>query len=655
MQILLTGGSGLLGTELLKLDATLDAPSRATLDMSDAEAVSEYVAATNPDVILHAAAITNNRDIEAHPGDALDVNIVGTANLARACIGTRIRLVYLSTDYVYKGDRGDYVETDELLPVNLYAWTKLAGEAAVRAVPNHLIIRTSFGRAEFDYPAAFSDKWSSKEYVDLIAPDLLEAARSPLTGVVHIGGPRRTIYDYAVERNAKVNRIERGESAHESPADTSLNQEKWQAYKLGEGIVRGVTACRICGNNDMTTYLDLGMLPLANNLAPTAVEARQMQRFPMQVQFCNDCALSQLSAVVDPRAMFSHYTYRSSINKGYIKHCREMARSVRNLLSLTEADLVVDVAGNDGALLAEFREEIGVKVLNVDPAENIAAIAESRGIPTINDFWSVEIAAKILQDYGKPKLITATNVFAHVDDVRGFVKAAKNCLHEHGALMLEFPYAVDFIEHREFDTIYFEHLSYVLVEPVRRLAASIGMSVFDVQKQDIHGGTVRVFIGFEGANEIRPSVGKFLDYEKNNGFHESGIYQGWKREIDNLIADLCKQLDRLKKGGAKIAAFAASAKGNTLLNACRLDSSTIDYIVDDTPEKIGKFSPGTGIPIVDRSRLAADPPDYLVILAWNFTREIIDSTSEYSQDGGRYIIPIPGFRVIDRETKVSDE
>ena len=204
MRILLTGGTGLLGTELQKLDAGLVAPSRGELDIRDAGAVADCFASVKPDVILHTAAVTNNRDIEADPDEALEVNIVGTTNIARACLGTRIRLVYLSTDYVYRGDRGNYDEVDEVLPSNLYAWTKLAGEAAVRAVPNHLIIRTSFGAAEFAYPAAFADKWSSKEYVDIIAPEILKAARSPLTGVINIGGPRRTLYEYASARNPDV-------------------------------------------------------------------------------------------------------------------------------------------------------------------------------------------------------------------------------------------------------------------------------------------------------------------------------------------------------------------------------------------------------------------------------------------------------------------
>ncbi|MDH5241627.1 MAG: class I SAM-dependent methyltransferase, partial [Gammaproteobacteria bacterium] len=250
---------------------------------------------------------------------------------------------------------------------------------------------------------------------------------------------------------------------------------------------------------------------------------------------------------------------------------------------------------------------------------------------------------------GRPALITATNVFAHVDDVRGFVRAAKNCLAEDGTLMLEFPYGVDFIEHREFDTIYFEHLSYVLLEPVRRLAESLDMIVFDVQKQDIHGGTIRVFIGNKGSRAVLPSVAAFVAREKEEGYHDVGVYEAWNQEIDDLIADLVQQISALKKGGARIAAFAASAKGNTLLNACRFDTDTVDYIVDDTPEKIGRYSPGTGIPIVSRKVLAEDPPDYLLILAWNFAKDIIASTGDFSTAGGKYILPIPGFRVVGGE------
>jgi hypothetical protein len=430
-----------------------------------------------------------------------------------------------------------------------------------------------------------------------------------------------------------------------------MQENSGDAPHNNTGIVREVTCCRVCGGSDLVNYLDLGMMPLANNLAATATDAKAMSRFPMQVQYCRDCSLSQLTVVIDPREMFSNYAYRSSISQAYIDHCREMAKSMRDSLGLKQDDLVVDIAGNDGALLAVFKDELGVRVVNVDPAENLAEIAEAQGVTTMTSFWGTDAADRIVAEHGKPSLITATNVFAHVDDVRGFVAAARDCLCDDGTLMLEFPYGVDFIEHREFDTIYFEHLSYVLLEPVRRLAESLKMAVFDVQKQDIHGGTIRVFIGHEGTHKVLPSVGEFIANEKREGYHDAEVYADWNREIDELIRDLVEKITALKVGGAKVAAFAASAKGNTLLNACQFDAETVDYIVDDTPEKIGRFSPGTGIPIVDRTVLAEDPPDYLVILAWNFAKEIIASTAEFSAGGGRYIIPIPAFEIIETDSE----
>lgn len=414
----------------------------------------------------------------------------------------------------------------------------------------------------------------------------------------------------------------------------------------GQGIIREVTTCRVCNSADLVNYLDLGLMPLANNLAASADDAKAMARYPMQVLYCRDCSLSQLTVVIDPREMFSNYAYRSSISSAYVEHCRAMARAVSESPGLQADDLVVDIAGNDGALLSVFKQELGVRVVNVDPAENLAQIAEQQGVPTISEFWDAAVAQRIVAEYGRPRLITATNVFAHVDDVRGFVAAAKDCLAEDGALMLEFPYGVDFIEHREFDTIYFEHLSYVLLEPVRRLAADLGMQVFDVQKQDIHGGSVRVFIGAADAHEVLPSVDAFIAAEAANGYHDAAVYEAWNAEIRDLIDDLVAKVRGLRQQGAHVAAFAASAKGNTLLNACGFGTDDVAYIVDDTPEKIGRFSPGTGIPVVDRSVLAADPPDYLLILAWNFAREIMASTSDLAAGGGKYIIPIPAFQVI---------
>ncbi len=566
LQILLTGGSGLLGTELRRLEPHLLAPTREELDINDAASVKKYVASHSPDIILHAAAMTNNREVEANPEMAQTVNVGGTANLVRACDGSRIRLVYISTDYVYKGDKGNYSESDEVEPFNLYAKTKLAGEIEVRGVPNHLIIRTSFGASKFDYPEAFIDKWSSKEYVDVIAPKILEAARSPLTGVVNLGGKRRSLYEYAVERNPNVNKSKLRDSHHESPIDTSLNLSRWDDYVHDRGAVRGVTSCRVCGNTELVKYLDLGMLPLDNNPANSVEEAIDMERFPMQLLYCGDCSLSQLSIIIAPDLLISSRTNDSSKNVSDVRHVRTMPRS------------------------------------------------------------------------------PDTKFFSRVDDVNGFLAAARDCLHGEGAVVLECPYSVDFIENRAFHTVDFEQLNYVLVKTLIRLATMQGMEVFNVEKYDNRSATVRVHLGFEGKQVIEPSVGKFVEDEQIGGFHDVDIYREWGIEIDGRIEDLRRRLGKLKNDGAKISAFGASPNSNTILNACRLDRETIDYIVDETPRKAIKFSPGTGIPIVDRSVLNDERPDYLVLLAWNIADEILASMAGFD---GNLIVPFPAFRIIE--------
>lgn len=645
MKILITGGSGKLGSELRKLNADIIAPTRAELDITDEAATREVFERYNPNLIIHAAAQIENLLVEADPTEAIQVNIKGTANVALACLKARRRLVYISTDYVYSGERGNYRETDEILPTNPYAWTKLGGEASARLVPNHLIIRTSFGPAKFAYPVAFQDKWTSKDYVDRLAVMVLEAATSPLIGILNLGTERKTLYSYARERNPDVKPIRVGESAFATPYDTSLNLERWIQYKGDKPVARTLERCRACNCAELEVYLDLGLMPLANNLAHTPREARGSQRFPLQILLCKKCLLSQLSVVVDSDVLFGYYTYRSSVNPSFVQHCGAMADSLGEALQLSSGELVVDIAGNDGTLLRQFRERLGVRTVNVEPAGNIAAVSAAQGIATLNEFWSPVVAERLVAEHGRPKLITATNVFAHVDDIWTFLKGAKSCLDAEGTLVLEFPYLVDLISQNEFDTVYFEHLSYVPITPMVSLAKRAGLQLWKVEKHAIHGGSVRVFLA-AGERAVEASVQAFCDEEARLGFHDLATYQAWAAGVYALVENLSKNLIQLKRTGAKIAAFGASAKGNTLLNACRITTSMISYIVDDTPEKIGKFQPGTGIPIVNRSELYKNRPDYLLVLAWNFLDDVMASTREFQAAGGKYILPIPEFQIL---------
>lgn len=410
------------------------------------------------------------------------------------------------------------------------------------------------------------------------------------------------------------------------------------------------TNCRVCGSDKLTPYLDLGKLPLSNNLATSPLDPIHNQKFPLKVLLCEDCGLSQLSVVIDPKILFGHYVYRSSISKGYVDHCNQMARDLQKKLNLTKDSFHIDIAGNDGALLDEFKKVIGHKVLNVDPAENMAALCNALGIPTLTFFWGMDVAKRVVNGFGQADLITATNVFAHVSDPLDFIQAAKHVLKPSGVLILEFPYLIDFIENLELDTIYFEHLSYFSIYPLTLLCQKAGLNVLSVEQQDIHGGSVRVTIGYGEPDE---TVSVYVKIERKY-YSRINKYHSFAEDVHLSINNFHSGVNKLKIAGNKIAGFAASAKGNTLLNCAGITCGSMSYIVDQTPEKIGKYSPGTFIPIVSMLELERNPPDYLVILSWNFAEEIMDKCRKAGYRG-RFIIPIPEFKVVENEVLLADK
>lgn len=399
------------------------------------------------------------------------------------------------------------------------------------------------------------------------------------------------------------------------------------------------THCRVCGSPDLTKYLDLGNLPLTNNLCANGIE--NPETFPLQVMVCQYCWLSQLSIVVDPEIMFGNYVYRSSIATVFKNHCRQMAKELQKEYGLTKDSFHIDIGGNDGCLLNEFRQEIGLKILNVDPAKNLAGICQAREIPTLTYFWSMETARRILNSYEKADLITATNIFAHTDKVDWFLNAVRLVLKPTGVLVMEFPYLQNFIDNNEFDTIYSEHLSYFSILPLEMLCQANGLVLMKVERQDIHGGSVRVHIGYGKQDD---SVMEFIINERP--YNNIGVYKKFAEASHRTINDFKNNINKLKTQGHKIAGFAASAKGNTLLNCAGITCGSISYIVDETPGKIGMFSPGTHIPIVSMLELQSNPPDYLVVLSWNFIDSIIEKCRNAGY-AGKFICPIPNFQIID--------
>lgn len=409
---------------------------------------------------------------------------------------------------------------------------------------------------------------------------------------------------------------------------------------------RTVTACRVCGGKDLVQFLNLGEMPLANRHLGSAEEAGE-PRFPLEINLCRSCCQSQLSVVVDPEVLYSDYNYHSSVSMTFQQHCEAMAKELDRILGLGKDDLVLEIASNDGCMLAKFKK-LGCRILGVEPAANLAQLAENMGLPTLNSFWSDAAADQVKREHGGAKLVVATNVLAHVDDLHGFMSAVKKVLVPSGAFVFEVPYMVHFINRAEFDTTYHEHLSYFLLRPLKVALEKNGFMIQDAKEQDIHGGSIRVIARLAASGAVAPSedVKRLLAWEEELGLYDERTYHRFASQVAMVKEELTLFLTALKARGKTLAAYGASAKGNVLLNYSGVGRELLEYVVDDTPAKQGKFYAGNRLPIVSRAQLRTAPPDYLLLLAWNFVDEMVGNTVDFRQRGGRYVVPIPSLRVM---------
>lgn len=405
--------------------------------------------------------------------------------------------------------------------------------------------------------------------------------------------------------------------------------------------------CRMCRQDRLETFLDMGFHPPADEFRRKDQLSQPVTYYPLQAALCLECGLSQLTYVVSPEVLYRHdYPYEASTTATGRKHFADFAQAVVPRLGLAPGKLVVDVGSNVGVLLEAFKNQ-GMKVLGVEPAANIARIAEKRGIDTLNEFFSRDIAGQIKKTHGQAALITGSNVFAHVDDLVGFMKGVDELLEPEGVFIFESPDTVKLVEHLEYDTIYHEHLSYLSLKPVVRFTAEFGLEVFDVQKQSIHGGSFRVFIARKGRRKVEPAVAAALEEEKKAGIHDLKTLKAFAERVHQNRRDLLWLLRKLKHEGKTIAALSCPAKGMSLLNFCRIGRETLDFATEKSQLKIGRFTPGDHIPVLPDAALLERMPDYALLLAWNFADEIMSNLSEYKKRGGRFIIPVPTPRIVE--------
>lgn len=410
--------------------------------------------------------------------------------------------------------------------------------------------------------------------------------------------------------------------------------------------VNTLTSCRMCESTSVLDFLDLEYSPPADRFL-TKEELNQAEvAYPLRVMLCTSCGFIQLRHIISPDVLYRiNYPYEASITKTGREHFHSMADAICKDFHIPAGAFVVDIGSNVGVLLSGFKKN-NMKILGVDPATNIAKIAEQNGIETIPEFFGCNIAQQIVSTKGQATIITATNVFAHIGTLSDFMQAIEILLAPKGMLIFEAPYFVDLYNKLEYDTIYHEHLGYLSIKPLVSFFKKWKMEIFDVQRFPIHGGTIRVFACRKGVQPVSARVSELLQLEEEMHLYSQESVELFSKKVLQHRVELLSLLFELKRQGKRIVGISAPAKGNTLLNYCKIGPSLLDYLTEKSMLKIGTFSPGMHIPVVSDAVLLEDMPDYGLILAWNFSEEIMKNLHEYKEKGGKFIIPIPNQKII---------
>jgi SAM-dependent methyltransferase len=391
--------------------------------------------------------------------------------------------------------------------------------------------------------------------------------------------------------------------------------------------------------------LNLGRVPLANALLSAEQLRGREDRFPLELYFCPQCALAQIGETVPPQRLFCDYAYTSSSSDTMVEHARTLVEALIAHHRLGRASLVIEVGSNDGYLL-QFYKAQGIPVLGIEPASNIAKFAiTTKGIPTLVEFFDQDLARRLAARGQVADIVHAHNVFAHVPDPNTFVGGIKHVLKPEGVAVIEAPYVRDLIAKLEFDTIYHEHFSYYSASSVEALCRRHGLMIRDVELVPIHGGSLRLFVG-HADGPASPRVTRLLTEEKSEGLLAFDYYRDFAERVAQLKQQLLALLQRLKEEGHCIAAYGASAKGSTLMNAFGIDGRLIEFVADRSHLKQGRFTPGNHLPILPPQALLERRPAYVLLLTWNFAAEILAQQGEFRRRGGRFIVPVPEVAVV---------
>jgi SAM-dependent methyltransferase len=412
-------------------------------------------------------------------------------------------------------------------------------------------------------------------------------------------------------------------------------------------IDQRLTRCRLCQAPLTTTFIDLGMSPLCESFL-TADQINQMEPyFPLHVLLCDRCWLVQLQEYVEPADIFTEYAYFSSYSSSWVEHARKYCLMIKDRLGLGPDSHVFEIASNDGYLLQHFLP-LGIPVTGIEPAANVAEAARKKNIPTIVEFFGLDLARDLVSAGQRADLVIGNNVLAQVPDLNDFAAGLAHMLAPEGVVTLEFPHLVRLIEDNQFDTIYHEHFSYFSLVSVNHLASRHNLKIFDVEELSTHGGSLRVYLSRQDSSHApTAAVAEVRQREESAGFLDINSYMRFAPRVHSTKRKLLSFLIECKERGRTICGYGAPGKGNTLLNYCGIGTDFLDFTVDRNPYKHGRFTPGMHVPVLPVSAIDDARPDYLLVLPWNLRDEIAAQMRHIAEWGGKLIIPIPEAHIID--------